>query len=238
MSEPPNSRTNPVAAPSEAQNASQTALASDYAHDERPNKLSERESSWFHANVWMGIAFELGLGLLAVGLGYVLSISPWENIQTGLLPILGYALASLPLVGALALLLRSDWEILREMRIFMDTFVLPMFAEAYLWELALLCAAAGLGEELLFRGVLQPVCVKYIGLYAGVLLVNVLFSLLHPFSIAYLVVAYLIGCYLSVLYVATENLLAPMVVHGLYDFIALVWMMRLRQRALGVKSGG
>ncbi len=231
MSESSNGCANPQARTSEELEALRPALTGDNTTSERPSKTSERESSWFHANLWMGIGFELGLGLLAVGLGYVLSISPWDNIQIEMLPILGYALASLPLVGALALLLRSDWTIVREMRQFIDTFVLPMFAGAYLWELALLCAAAGVGEELLFRGVLQPVCVKYVGLYAGILLVNVLFSLLHPFSIAYLILAYLIGCYLSVLYVATENLLAPMVVHGLYDFIALVWMMRLRKRA-------
>ena len=181
-------------------------------------------SGWASASSWSWVCWRLAWGTSC-------RFRPGKPSRLSLLPILGYALASLPLVGALALLLRSDWTIVREMRLFIDTFVLPMFAGAYLWELALLCAAAGVGEELLFRGVLQPVCVKYVGLYAGVLLVNVLFSLLHPFSIAYLILAYLIGCYLSVLYVATENLLAPMVVHGLYDFIALVWMMRLRKRA-------
>jgi uncharacterized protein len=236
MSESPNGYTKPVSAMKDERNPSRTAADGAAPSVDPHSNFGKRESSWFHSSIWLGTAFELGLGLLAVGLGYVLSIAPWESIQPGVLPILGSALASLPLVGALALLLRSDWEMLREMRMFIDTYVLPMFANAYLWELGLLCAAAGIGEELLFRGVLQPVCIKYLGVYAGVLLVNLLFSLLHPFSIAYLVGAYLIGCYLSVLYVATENLLAPMIVHGLYDFIALVWMMRLRNKALSVNA--
>jgi membrane protease YdiL (CAAX protease family) len=231
MNESPDGCAKPVSATEDERNPSRTAADVAAPCVDPPGDFGERESSWFHSSIWMGTAFELGLGLLAVGLGYVLSISPWENFQAGVLPILGSSLASLPLVGALALLLRSDWEMLREMRMFIDTFVLPMFANARLWELGLLCAAAGIGEELLFRGVLQPVCIKYLGVCAGVLLVNLLFSLLHPFSVAYLVGAYLIGCYLSVLYVATENLLVPMIVHGLYDFIALVWMMRLRKKA-------
>jgi membrane protease YdiL (CAAX protease family) len=191
-----------------------------------PSTFVSKKSSRLNSSVWLGTAFELGLGLLAAVLAHCLSIDPWRQISFGVIPVLGYTTGCLPLLIALAFLLRSNWQILRELRGFVDTFVLPLFDDAHIVELAILCAAAGFGEELLFRGVLQPIGVKYLGLYGGVLVVNVLFSLLHPFSIAYLVLACLIGCYMSVLYVATDNLLAPMIVHGLYDFVALVWMMR------------
>ncbi len=121
------------------------------------------------------------------------------------------------------------------LRHFINDFVLPLFVCARWWELAILCGTAGIGEELLFRGLLQPIFCGFLGLQLGVVLVNVLFGLMHPFSIAYLVLASLIGLYLSVLYVATDNLLAPILVHGLYDFVALRWMMLLQK---GVRLEG
>lgn len=183
--------------------------------------------------VWTGIAFEGGLGVLALIVGWCLGHVPLDRIHLALLPLLASAAATLPLLAALALLLSFDWEIVRELREFMDEFVLPMFAGARWWELALLCTAAGLGEELLFRGLLQPIFCGALGLGWGIFLVNVLFGLMHPFSITYVVVASLIGLYLSVLFVISDNLLAPIFVHGLYDFVALFWLMNRQKRAMG-----
>lgn len=181
--------------------------------------------------VWTGIAFEGGLGVLALIVGWCLGHVPLDRIYPRLLPLFAYAAATLPLLAALALLLSFDWKIVRDLRHFMDGFVLPMFAGARWWELALLCAAAGLGEELLFRGLLQPIFCGALGVGWGIGLVNLLFGLMHPFSVTYVVVASLIGLYLSVLFVISDNLIAPMVVHGLYDFVALFWMLHVRKSA-------
>ena len=176
--------------------------------------------------VWIGIAFEAGLALLALGLAWCLGKSPLSQIHFNTLRLLAYAAATIPLVGGMRILLGMDWRLVRELRHLIDESVLPMFTGARWWELALLCAAAGLGEELLFRGLLQPIFCGSLGLVPGIVLVNLLFGLVHPFSVLYVVLAGLIGIYLSGFLVATENLLAPIVVHGLYDFAAFFWMTR------------
>jgi uncharacterized protein len=93
------------------------------------------------------------------------------------------------------------------------------------YDLLLLAAVAGIGEELLFRGVLQPL----LGLVAS----NVLFGLAHSISPAYAVLAGMMGGYLGWLLDATGNLLAPIVTHALYDFLAFVVVARDYRRTMG-----
>jgi hypothetical protein len=45
-------------------------------------------------------------------------------------------------------------------------------------------------------------------------------------SATYAILAALIGLYLGLLLIWTGNLLAPAVAHGLYDFIALLYLVR------------
>ena len=52
------------------------------------------------------------------------------------------------------------------------------------------------------------------------------FGCFHPLSATYAVLAALIGLYLGLLLIFTGNLLAPALAHGLYDFIALVCLVR------------
>jgi membrane protease YdiL (CAAX protease family) len=51
------------------------------------------------------------------------------------------------------------------------------------------------------------------------------FGLAHPISTTYAVLASLIGIYLGFLFVATDNLLVPIVTHAAYDFLALVYLL-------------
>ena len=45
-------------------------------------------------------------------------------------------------------------------------------------------------------------------------------------------VAGLLGFYLGLLYLETDNLVVPMVVHSLYDFFALVYLVRWRAKRM------
>ena len=56
-----------------------------------------------------------------------------------------------------------------------------------------------------------------------------MFGLLHPITRAYAVIAALLGAYLGGLWLAGGNLLTPIVAHALYDFVALVYLLRLRR---------
>ncbi len=86
-------------------------------------------------------------------------------------------------------------------------------------------ALAGVGEELLFRGVIQSGLSASFGVWPGLLVASVLFGGMHALSRAYFVLATLMGLYLGTLYQATGNLLLPAIVHGLYDAIAIGYLL-------------
>jgi membrane protease YdiL (CAAX protease family) len=105
------------------------------------------------------------------------------------------------------------------------------------YDLLLLSALAGLGEELLFRGVLQPWMGRLHPL-AGLIGANVLFGLMHAVSPGYALLATAFGFYLSWLVdgPGEPNLLRPIVAHGLYDFVALLLIVREYRRGAGATT--
>jgi membrane protease YdiL (CAAX protease family) len=54
----------------------------------------------------------------------------------------------------------------------------------------------------------------------------VIFGLLHPITPGYILIAGLMGAYLGGLWMLNGNLLTVMVAHALYDFVALVLLLR------------
>jgi hypothetical protein len=58
-----------------------------------------------------------------------------------------------------------------------------------------------------------------------------LFGVAHWLTMSYAVFATLIGVYLGILFLFTENLLAPIVTHALYDVVALSVLVRLKPSA-------
>jgi hypothetical protein len=108
--------------------------------------------------------------------------------------------------------------------------VIPLFHGCPVWELAGIAAFAGFGEELLFRGLIQNwlggLLPGEIGNYVGLIVTSILFGLLHWLTASYAVLATSVGLYLGALWLATGNLLVPAVVHTLYDFWALVYLVR------------
>ena len=63
---------------------------------------------------------------------------------------------------------------------------------------------------------------------AGVL-AAVAFGLCHWLNWEYALVAGIIGLYFGWLFLITKNLLAPMVAHAAYDFIALCFLVRYKK---------
>ena len=58
------------------------------------------------------------------------------------------------------------------------------------------------------------------------LIASLLFGLLHPISLAYVVVAAALGAYLGLVWMYSGNLLTVVVAHALYDFVLLVYLVR------------
>ena len=101
-----------------------------------------------------------------------------------------------------------------------------MFPAASVAQFAMVAALAGVGEELLFRGVIQTKLAGWTTPLAGLLLASVLFGLAHALSKPYFAFAIVVGIFLGWLALQYNDLVAPMVAHALYDFLALVYISR------------
>ena len=102
------------------------------------------------------------------------------------------------------------------LRKLMLTEVKAMFQNCTLNDLIVISLLAGIGEEFLFRGVVQ---VKL-----GIVIASIIFGLLHFVSLPYAIVTTVMGFYLGVVFQQSGGLLAPVIIHFLYDLAALVYL--------------
>jgi membrane protease YdiL (CAAX protease family) len=176
--------------------------------------------------------FEGGLAVAAVVLGWLVGQVPletfrWSWAATGL-----GAAGTLPPLALLWLCLSFPVRPLAELTRVIDDLLVPMFAEWRLVEFAVVAALAGVGEEMLFRGVIQAALAEWIGgpagMWVGLAAAALLFALAHFVTPTYAIVAGLIGLYLGGLWLATGNLLVPIVTHAGYDLAALIYLVRIR----------
>jgi len=85
-------------------------------------------------------------------------------------------------------------------------------------------AAAGIGEEMLFRGVMQFELGSRLGseiLAVGI--TSVVFGALHAVTPLYAILAAIASVYFGWLYLVTGNLVVPIVTHAFYDWAALLY---------------
>jgi uncharacterized protein len=105
-----------------------------------------------------------------------------------------------------------------------------MFRGTSILQLAVISLAAGLGEELLFRGLAQAGLEKLIGGEWGPLVAliaaSALFGICHWLNTTYAILAMLAGVYFGLLLMLSGSLWTPIVAHAAYDFIALVYLLR------------
>jgi len=134
--------------------------------------------------------------------------------------------AALPMVGVFFLLYHVPFGPFGPVRRFTEEVLVPILRRCSVFELFALALLAGVGEELLFRGVVQAALTREVGLAWGVALASILFGLMHPFTLGYVLLTTLFGAYLGLAWVWTGNLLVPVVAHFLYDLVAMVYLTR------------
>ena len=192
----------------------------------------------------IGIVVEGGLGLLGLGLAALTGIDIIGLLVPGASPgldpssagdaaalggpvraavahvALGVA-APLPPLAGFFYALRSEWPPLRRIRRILEGSLMPHFAGLGIARLALLAGLAGAGEELFFRGFLQPALALPFGEPAALLLAAAIFGLVHWITPFYALYAGILGAYLGALFLLTGGLIAPILCHGVYDLVAL-----------------
>jgi uncharacterized protein len=141
----------------------------------------------------------------------------------------GYGVAAtLPLLALLRWCLRTGWGPVRRLVDLVEEHLTPYLAGASAGGIVLVSLMAGIGEEVLFRGVIQAGLADRLPAWLAVGIAAVLFGVAHWLTVSYAVFATLIGVYLGILFLVTENLVAPVVTHALYDVVALSVLVRLK----------
>lgn len=170
--------------------------------------------------------FEAGLAALALLLGRWFAEPAFGRLTFDATGIIGGLLSVFPPFLFLVWSQGSAWAPMVDVRRFLDERVLPMFRPLRSWQLALLCLLAGVGEESLFRGVLQPVLGRPLGPVGGLLAASFLFGLVHWVTPAYALLTMAVGAYFGALMWSSGNLLVPILSHAVYDFVAIAFLLR------------
>jgi membrane protease YdiL (CAAX protease family) len=179
--------------------------------------------------VGLAIATEGALAIGAWGLARILKLDvawghPHRDIAIGAVAALLLAAVNHTLLTRLP----SSW-IVNGVRAVYHELLLPVFGRLDTMAIVVIGVAAGLGEEWLFRGVLQP-AIGWIAASVAFGLAHVGGRLMLPFGIW----ASAMGVALGSLAIATGGITAPVVAHGLYDMLALAYIRRAAlERGMG-----
>jgi len=181
--------------------------------------------------VRLAVAVEGGHIIVAWGLGWLFAQPPLGRVHL-VWPALGWGIvATLPPLVAVWCCTRSRWRPFVQLMRDVNGKLVPAFARCTLLELALISILAGVGEEALFRGFIQSALASWVSPWWALALTSVLFGLGHLITPAYALLAGLLGLYLGTLALVYDNLLLVMTVHGLYDFLALIYLTKRPQTA-------
>lgn len=178
--------------------------------------------------------FEAALIVVAVVIGWLGAINPFAFLHYSESAIIYGILGTIPLFLLFLLMEQiTAGSVVTIRRLLLET--LGPSLHRYHWtDLFILAAIAGISEEILFRGVIQPWMETSWGLTVGLVGSNVIFGLVHAVTPLYAVLAALVGIYLGLAldYGDDRNLLTPIIIHGLYDFLAFLALMRSYRASL------
>lgn len=177
--------------------------------------------------------FEGGLAVLAVCVGWALDQPALATFQFNLIALGWGFLATVPPLGLLWLCVKTPWRPFARIIQTLDETFIPLFRQCRVFELAVISLLAGLGEEMLFRSIIQGWTAEKVGepygMWAGLAVAAAIFGLLHGVTPTYALLAAAIGLYFGAIWLAADNLLVPITTHALYDFLALQYFLRMRK---------
>ena len=181
----------------------------------------------------MAVLVEGGLVLLAIALAWLFGISLAEQLPADG-PTFAQAMGRGLLAAAAMLavffgLYHLPFAEFRRLREQVEWLVSELFPAGNPAQFALVALLAGIGEELLFRGVLQTLLSGWTSPTVGLVLASLLFGLAHTVSRLYFILATLIGLLLGGLTMQFNDLAAPIIAHAVYDLVALAYLARSRR---------
>jgi membrane protease YdiL (CAAX protease family) len=172
--------------------------------------------------------FEASLIIIAIVIGWLSDINPFANLYFSENALAIGIIATIPLLFLFIGLHNSSNKAMSTIKQFLLDALCPNLHYRHWSDLLLLATIAGIGEEVLFRGVIQPWLETSFSVNIALLLSNLIFALLHAITPLYAFLALLMGLYLGLsLDISGERLLlTPIIIHSLYDFFAFMLLMR------------
>lgn len=185
--------------------------------------------------VLLAVLVEGGLGLTALLAGWMLGLPVGAWINWSVRAVWWGLAGGAALLILLWLCRRYPFGPVGRLMRLVDGFAGPLFGACRWPDLLLISALAGIGEELFFRGFLQDALQTFALGWSGaaapwlaLAVTSVLFGFAHCVSREYVVFAALLGALLGFLALATGSLLAAIVAHAAYDFVALLVLTQKR----------
>lgn len=152
-------------------------------------------------------------------------------------------IATLPLIVLLILFECFPPRWLSRLKDSVDRHVMPLIENLSLGEFLLLALFAGVGEELVFRGLVQTWLEEWLPdampggpVVVSIIIAGVCFGACHWINDQYAWMAAIVGMYLGAEFVLVDHLLAPIVTHACYDFFALWYLTARRKRPTTVPA--
>jgi membrane protease YdiL (CAAX protease family) len=177
------------------------------------------------------LATQAGLALAALAGAQVAGVPlawgrPVRDVVLGALVAVALAAANLPLI-------ERPPAVLRALKDAVDEVLVPTFTGLTTAQIVVISAAAAIGEELFFRGFLQPV--------AGLAAASLAFGAAHVAGarmVAFGVWAAVMGLALGGLAVATGGVSASISAHACYDVLAFTYLGARGRRGSTMGSHG
>jgi uncharacterized protein len=168
--------------------------------------------------------FEASLIPVALILGWITDIDPVANLFFSEAAIRDGIFATVPLLMIFFVIEQLPYLPIQEIRALLQKSLAASLQQRSWPDFLILACIAGLSEEILFRGFLQPWLEHTWNQTAGLIVSNLLFALVHAITPLYAFLAFLIGLYLGIFldYHGERNLLIPIVIHTLYDFVIFI----------------
>ena len=187
------------------------------------------------ALVSLTLVFEGGLGILAWLLSLFFGSPPLSSFRWDARDALVGAAATVPMLAVFLICLYWPIGPLARIKSISEEIIGPLFGRCSIAELALIAAAAGIGEEMLFRGFLQAALDLRYGWLWGLCGASLIFGLMHSITHRRMPCSPdLLGAIPGWILAVSVQLLVPVIAHALYDFVALVYLVmasRSRKRA-------
>ncbi len=184
--------------------------------------------------ITFSIVMAMGLGLLGMLVGHFVGVPVVASL--GHDPVVGFvrgALLALPLFAVDVVLQGVQEDTASEV------YALSIFGSKTPVPIVLALAAAvtlatGVGEEILFRGLIQQGLAGVVGPWAALVLASGIFGLAHKLGPSDLLFITLSGAYMGLTFLQEGDLIVPIALHAFYDFFILMSAyFRAKQRLAG-----